>query len=312
MLLFVPNHTLLFLLYHKGEMKDRLCDLNNIVSKQSQEEPSVENGEDLDNGEVEHHAMVFEGEDTMDDVFKEAQAMHKKIAHLRLEVKKLGKQNTRFLTSVRRISSIKRDSNAIARNIKAEGEKLYARLQDMERQCKKLEEKQGAHSAFTRMVRSQYNSLTSAFHSAMSEYNEAEMAQRENCKIRIQRQTEIMGKEVTGDQIEEMIETGKWNVFSDNLVTDERAFRSALSEIEDRHKELLELESRIRDIHELFFQLALLVEQQGAMVDNIEANVCAAEEFIGKATVEIKKAVKYKKKNPCRQLFCCCFPCCNK
>ncbi|XP_060789091.1 syntaxin-11a [Neoarius graeffei] len=290
-------------------MKDRLCDLNNVASKNSQVEPDEEN---VDNGELEQHAVVFEGEDIMDDMFKEAQAMHKKIAHLRMEVKRLGKQNTRFLTSVRRISSIKRDSNAIARNIKAEGEKLYARLQQMEAQCKELDEKHGAHSVLARMVRSQYNSLTNAFHSAMSEYNEAEMAQRENCKIRIQRQTEIMGKQVTGDQIEEMIETGKWNVFSDDLVTDERTFRSALSEIENRHKELLELESRIRDIHELFFQLALLVEQQGAMVDNIEANVCATEEFIGKATVEIKKAVKYKKQNPCRQLFCCCFPCCNK
>lgn len=290
-------------------MKDRLCDLNNVASKNSQVEPDEEN---VDNGELEQHAVVFEGEDIMDDMFKEAQAMHKKIAHLRMEVKRLGKQNTRFLTSVRRISSIKRDSNAIARNIKAEGEKLYARLQQMEAQCKELDEKHGACSVLARMVRSQYNSLTNAFHSAMSEYNEAEMAQRENCKIRIQRQTEIMGKQVTGDQIEEMIETGKWNVFSDDLVTDERTFRSALSEIENRHKELLELESRIRDIHELFFQLALLVEQQGAMVDNIEANVCATEEFIGKATVEIKKAVKYKKQNPCRQLFCCCFPCCNK
>lgn len=308
----LTNYILLFLLYHKGEMKDRLCDLNSVLSKTSQEEPCVENGENIENGELEQHAMGFEGEDIMDDMFKEAQSMHKKIANLRMEVKRLGKQNTRFITSVRRISSIKRDSNAIARNIKAEGEKLYARLQQMEAQCKELEEKHGAQSALVRMVRAQYNSLTSAFHGAMSEYNEAEMAQRENCKIRIQRQTEIMGKEVTGDQIEEMIESGKWNVFSDNLVTDERAFRSALNEIENRHKELLELESRIRDIHELFFQLALLVEQQGSMVDNIEANVCATEEFIGKATVEIKKAVKYKKKNPCRQLLCCCFPCCNK
>lgn len=292
-------------------MKDRLCELN-IISKNSQEEPCDENGENVDNGELEQHVVVFEGEDIMDEVFKEAQSMHKKIAHLRMEVKRLGKQNTRFLTSVRRISSIKRDSNAIARNIKAEGEKLYGRLQQMEAQCKELEEKYGAHSTLARIVRSQYNSVTSAFHGAMFEYNEAEMEQRENCKIRIQRQTEIMGKEVTGDQIEEMIETGKWNVFSDDLVTDERAFRSALNEIENRHKELLELESRIRDIHELFFQLALMVEHQGAMVDNIEANVLATQEFIAKATVEIKKAVKYKKKNPCRQLFCCCFPCCNK
>ncbi|XP_016401008.1 syntaxin-11-like [Sinocyclocheilus rhinocerous] len=293
-------------------MRDRLVELGGVPTKDHREEDQVDSGEDVDSGEFEQHAVVFEGEDIMEGTFREVQSVQKEIAQLRMEVKRLGKQNTRFLTSVRRISSIKRDSNTIARNIKTKGENLYARIQKMDALCKDLEEKHGAHSALARMVRGQFVSITGSFHEAMNEYNSAEMAQRDNCKSRIQRQVKIMGKEVTGDQIEEMIETGKWNVFSDDLLTDGRTARSALTEIENRHKELLELESRIRDIHDLFFQLALLVEEQGPMVDNIEANVYATQDFVAKATTQIKKAVKYKKKNPCRQLFCCCFPCCNK
>lgn len=295
-------------------MRDRLVELGGVATKiiKEEEEDQVENGYDVDNDEFEQHAMVFEGEDIMEDTFKEAQSIQKEIGQLRMEVKRLGKQNTRFLTSVRRISSIKRDSNTIARSIKTKGESLYARIQKLDGHCKELEEKHGAHSALVRMIRGQFVSITGAFHEAMNEYNAAEMAQRDNCMTRIQRQAEIMGKEVTGDQIEEMIETGKWNVFSDDLLTDGRTARSALTEIENRHKELLELESRIRDIRELFFQLALLVEEQGPMVDNIEANVYATQDYVAKATTQIKKAVKYKKKNPCRQIFCCCFPCCNK
>lgn len=293
-------------------MRDRLSELASIANKVLQEESRVDKGENVDEDELEQHAVVFEGEDIMEDTFREAQSIQKDIAQLRMEVKRLGKQNTRFLTSVRRISSIKRDSNTIARSIKTKGEHLYARIQKMDALRKELEEQHGAESALVRMVRHQFVSITSSFHEAMNEYNNAEMAQRDNCKTRIQRQAEIMGKEVTGEQVEQMIETGKWNVFSDDLLTDGRTARSALNEIENRHKELLELESRIKDIHELFFQLALLVEEQGPMVDNIETNVCATEDYVAKATEQIKKAVKYKKKNPCRQLFCCCFPCCNK
>lgn len=295
-------------------MRDRLVELEGIATKiiKEEEEDQADSGDDVDNDEFEQHAVVFEGEDIMEDAFKEAQSIQKEIAQLRMEVKRLGKQNTRFLTSVRRISSIKRDSNTIARGIKTKGESLYARIQKLDGLCKELEEKQGAHSALVRMIRGQFVSITGAFHEAMNEYNAAEMAQRDNCMTRIQRQAEIVGKEVTEDQIEEMIETGKWNVFSDDLLTDGRTARSALTEIENRHKELLELESRIRDIRELFFQLALLVEEQGPMVDNIEANVYATQDYVAKATTQIKKAVKYKKKNPCRQIFCCCFPCCNK
>lgn len=295
-----------------GKMKDRLTELQAFTPAEQEYKPTENErlaGEDEE--PLEQHAIVFEGEDMMDGIYKDAQAMRKEIQLLRMDVKRLGKQNTRFLTSVRRISSIKRDSNALGRDIKARGESIYKKLEKMGKLSKELEEVHGVTSALARMVRSQYVSLTSAFHSAMSEYNEAEMAQRENCKTRIQRQAEIMGKEVTREQIDEMTETGKWNVFSDNLLLEGRTARSALNEIENRHKELLELEGRIRDIHDLFFQMAMLVEQQGCMLDNIEANVGATEDYVAKASAQIKQAKIYKKSNPCKKLFCCCFPCCK-
>lgn len=234
---------------------------------------------------TEQDVVVFEGEEEMEETFREVQAMHKEIAQLRIEVKQLGKQSTRYLTSMRRFSSIKRDSNSIARDIKARGQALYTRLQQMETRCQRLDQEYGVHSSLARMVRAQCVSLTVAFHTVMSEYNEAEMGQRDNCMKRIQRQAEIVGQEVTGEQIEEMIESGKWNAFSENLVADGRAARSALSEIETRQKELLDLEGRIRDIHELFLQLALLVEEQGSKLNNIESNMATTQDYVAKATV---------------------------
>ncbi|MEQ2223825.1 hypothetical protein ILYODFUR_001052 [Ilyodon furcidens] len=295
-------------------MKDRLCELQTLPASPS-EEGSGPNGNQAHSTEdeepSEQEAIVFQGEDVMDSIYKEAQMMRKEMLLLKLDVKRLGKQNSRFLTSVRRLSSIKRDSNALGKDIKARGEAIYARLEKLGKLSKEQEEEHGPTSAVARMVRSQYVSLTSAFHEAISEYNEAEMVQRENCKTRIQRQAEIMGQEVSREQIDEMIETGKWNIFSDNLLLEGRTARSALNEIENRHKELLELESRIKDIHELFFQLALLVEEQGTMLDNIEANVGATQDYVAKAGVQIKQAKIYKKNNPCKKLFCCCFPCCK-
>ncbi|XP_069016723.1 syntaxin-11a [Embiotoca jacksoni] len=291
-------------------MRDRLCELQTSTPKPAEDERGPEE-EQQDEEQLEQQAVVFEGEEVMDTVYKEAQAMRAEMRLLKGDVKRLGKQNTRLLTSVRRISSIKKDSNALGRDIKARGEAVYARLERLGKRSKELEEKHGSTSAVARMVRSQYVSLTSAFHAVMSEYNDTEMVQRENCKTRIQRQAEIMGQEVSREQIDDMIETGKWNVFSDNLLLEGRTARSALSEIENRHKELLQLEGRIRDIHELFFQMALLVEEQGGRLDNIEANVSATQDFIVKAEIQIRKAGKYKKNNPCKKLFCCCFPCCR-
>ncbi|KAG2468094.1 syntaxin-11a [Polypterus senegalus] len=288
-------------------MKDRLGDLQNFCDNSTDKLTNDE----TDNGELVQEAILFDEDHIMDVLFKEVHSLRRENDLLKMEVKRLGKQNTRFLTSMRRISSIKRDSNSIARDIKTRGEGVYKRLQKMEASSKEIEEKYGVNSALARIVRAQLVSLTNGFRDAMFEYNEAEMSQRENCKIRIQRQLEIMGKDVSGDQLEDMIEKGKWDVFSENLLTDGKAARSALNEIENRHKELLDLESRIRDVHDLFFQMALLVEEQGSMLNNIEMNVQRTEDYLGEAMTHIKKAVEYKKKNPCRQLFCCCFPCCR-
>lgn len=281
------------------------------AGEERRSEESLGSSAEEDEEQLEHQAVVFEGDDVLNGLQREVHALRKEMLLLKMDVKRLNKQNTRFLTSVRRISSIKRDSNALGRDIKNRGKAIYARLEKMGKQSKELQEDPGPPSAVARMVHSQYVSLTAAFHAAISEYNEAEMAQRENCKTRIQRQAEIMGKEVSREQIDEMVETGKWNVFSDNVLLEGRSARSALSEIESRHKELLELEARIREIQELFFQMAQLVEEQGCMIDNIQANVCATQDYVDKASAQVTKAVRYKKSNPCKKLFCCCFPCCH-
>lgn len=298
-----------------SEMRDRLSELQVVrhkppdVSPEGQSATTAADDEDRD---PEEHVALFDGEDAMESFFKEVQATRVEIGLLRINVKNLGKQSTRFLTSMRRISSIKRDSNAVGRDIKKRAELTFARLAKLETRSKALEEELGPSAALVRMVRSQYISLSGAFHDALSEFNDAEVLERENCMSRIRRQAEIMGKELSVEQIEDMIETGEWSAFSENLLTDGRtSARQALTEIENRHKELVELEGRIRDVRELFFQLALLVEQQGFMVDNIQANVSATEDYVTKATGQITLAVKYKRDNPCRKLCCCCFPCCS-
>lgn len=289
-----------------GEMRDRLLEL--LTSDLPVHEFAVEenqSGEDVE--EQVEQIIVSDDQEMMKGLYREVQALRKEMQLLRMDVRRLGKQNTRFLTSVRRISSIKRDSNALRRDIKDRINGLYAYMEKLRQQGKEPENS----PAVARMVHLQCESLTATFYEIIYEYNEAEMAQRENCMTRIQRQANIMGKELSKDQIEEMIETGKVNMFSDNVLLEGRSAKSALNEIENRHKELLELESRIREIQELFFQMAHLVEEQGYKLDNIEANVLLTKDYVAKAQVHVRKAVRYKRSHPCKKLFCCCFPCCR-
>ncbi|XP_057714675.1 syntaxin-11a [Corythoichthys intestinalis] len=292
-------------------MIDRLSELRALAAKPPEVvEYSLEGNRDEDVSIM----QIFAGEEDMECIHKEVQGTRKEILLLTMDVKRLGKESSRFLTSVRRFSSIKRDANALGRGIKTRGEALFTRLERLSRLSEELARVHGDSSAVARVARCQLAALTGSFHLAMTEYNRAEMEQRENCTARIQRQAAIVGKEVTRGQIEELMETGKWDAFvGDGLLTTAgaRSARSALSEIESRRRELLELEGRIRDMRDLFFQVALLAEEQGCMVDHIEDHVRGAQDYVAAAGNHVRQAIKYKKANPCKKIFCCCFPCCH-
>ncbi|XP_035534036.1 syntaxin-11b.1 [Morone saxatilis] len=298
-------------------MRDRLSNLqemsNGHVEPMEYAESTVSesfSNVDLED-ELAHEAVVFDNSPALEGVFSQSQDIHREIQLIRLEVKRLREQNSRILKGVTTMSTIKRDSNAIGADIKTRAEGVLAHLQEMDGRARKLEEECGSNSAITRIARTQYACLSNGFRDAMFDYNEAEMSHRENCKAQIRRQMEIVGREMTGEEVEEMIETGQWNIFNDNVVSEGKTARSALSKIEKRHQELVDLEARINGIHEIFLDIAMLVEDQGTMLTSIQTNVQKTDEDIQLALVKLGKAKRHDKKNPFKRMFCSCFPCYN-
>lgn len=285
-------------------MRDRLFELHELSRLYGQYSPDTEG--DL---QLPRETLLFETDYALANVFKDIQAIRTSSNHLKEDVKRLGKQNTRFLTSMRRFSSIKRDTNTIAKDIKARGEEIHRKLQALRDFSEDAETKYGSGAILARVSKDHYNDLMHAFQEAMFAYNETEMKQRDNCKVRIQRQLEIMGKDVSGNQIEDMIEQGRWDVFSENLLSDIKGARTALNEIETRHKELMKLECRIKEVHELFLQVAIMVEEQADTFDVIELNVQNVEDYVGESKDQVRRALEYRRKHPCRTLLCCCLSC---
>ncbi|KPP73984.1 syntaxin-11-like [Scleropages formosus] len=291
-------------------MRDRLTELQEVPADGQESMSTSDTFSNVDLDDVEpQQAVVFDHNRSLDTVFEEAQEIRREIQLIRLDVNRLREQNSRILSEAATMSAISQDSNAIAADIKSRGEAVLARLQKMAARSKELEETQGSNSAVARVARTQYVCLSNNFRDAMFEYNDAEMSHRENCKSNLQRQLEIVGKEVSGEQIEEMMANDQWNVFTENVQVEGKTVYSALNQIESRHKELLELENRVRSLHELFLDAALLVEEQGPMMNTIQANINKTDAELGCAMVKLGTAKKYDSKNPFKRIFCGCFPC---
>ncbi|KAM3861087.1 uncharacterized protein ACN63O_014511 [Diretmus argenteus] len=292
-------------------MRDRLEMLQTIKEEQEDSDSELYGSQDdIDKVNLSQEAVVFEGSSCIDSILKEAHSIRKDIFLLGLEVERLGKNNERFGTTVRRLSLLKQASDSIAKGIHQRGEAIYARIQALGEQSSQLEEKEGPYSAVSRIARTQHSTLTRAFHTAMADYNEAEEMQKETCRMRLQRQASIMGADISDKELDELVDKGGegWTELSQSLQMEGHSSRWAMCQIKDRHKELIQLEARLREIHDLFMDMAMLVEEQGPMLNNIEANVSGTHEYIEVVNVHIKTALQYKRKNPCQQ--CCpCLPC---
>ena len=254
-------------------------------------------------------AVVFDTSQDLDEVLGKAQEIHREVQLIRLETKRLREQNARVLQGTTRMSAIKRDANTIGTDIKLRAEGVLQKLRDMDHEARRMEEEHGTNAAVSRVARTQYACLSNGFRDTMFDYNEAEMSHRENCKAHIQRQMEIVGREVTGEEVEDMIETGQWNIFSGELLAEGKTARSALTQIEKRHQDLVDLETRIKNIHEIFLDIALLVEEQGPMLTSIQGNIQKTDGHIQEALMKLGRAKRHDKNNPFKKMFCSCFPC---
>ncbi|CAI9623411.1 unnamed protein product, partial [Staurois parvus] len=102
-------------------MKDRLSELLEYSRLHSQ---YIENDEE----DLSQELAMFETDHSLEVLYNDIQLIRTENHLLKVDVKRLGKQTTRFLTSMRRLSSIKRDSNSIAKDIKLRGEGIHRKF----------------------------------------------------------------------------------------------------------------------------------------------------------------------------------------
>lgn len=63
-----------------------------------------------------------------------------------------------------------------------------------------------------------------------------------------------------------------------------------LSEIQERHDAVKEIERSLLELHQIFLDMAALVEAQGNMLNDIESNVSKASSFVMRGTDQLQGA----------------------
>ncbi|XP_058653442.1 syntaxin 3b isoform X4 [Onychostoma macrolepis] len=227
----------------------------------------------------------------MDEFFSQIEDIRNSIDKIDENVAEVKKIYSVILSAPTSDQKTQDDLEARTNDIKKMANNARNKLKTIERNLE-MEEVERV-SADIRIRKSQHAVLSRKFVDVMTKYNEAQVDFREKSKGRIQRQLEITGKATTDEELEEMLEGGNAAVFTAGIV-DSGISKQALSEIEARHKDIVRLESSIKELHDMFVDIAMLVESQGGMIDRIESNMDQSVGFVERAVADTKKAAKYQ------------------
>ncbi|CAM4783777.1 unnamed protein product [Rotaria magnacalcarata] len=214
-----------------------------------------------------------------------------KISELVDEVKRL---HSTILAAPQPDDRTKEELEEKMADIKKIANDVRVKLKKMEQEQELSQSSSNRTQAQFRIEKSQLFVLAQKFRDVMNDYNQVQLGYRQKCKERIQRQLEITGRSVTEGEVEEMLESGNPAVFTQGIMVETAQAKQSLADIEARHGDIMKLEKSIRELHDMFIDMAALVQTQGEMIDRIEYNVVQSENFVKAANTDTKKAVKFQ------------------
>ncbi|RWS14960.1 syntaxin-like protein, partial [Dinothrombium tinctorium] len=245
--------------------------------------------EDEDDFEVE-----IPNSEMKNEFFQQVEEILDMVEKMKADVEEVKKVQSAILSSPGSDEKLKHQLDDLMNTIKKSSNVVRGRLKVMEQEIDKIEES-GDMSADFRIRKTQHSMLLQKFVQTMTDYNQTQVDYRERCKARIQRQLEIAGKSTTAEEVEEMLESGNAQIFTEGICTDSAQMRQTLADIEARHSDIKKLEQSIFELHEMFLDMATLVENQGEMIDRIEFHVGKAVEYVKAGTEDTRKALKLQR-----------------
>ncbi|XP_023207022.1 syntaxin-1A-like isoform X1 [Xiphophorus maculatus] len=229
----------------------------------------------------------------MEEFFEQVEEIRGFIETLAEKVEEVKRKHSAILASPNPDEKTKADLEDLMADIKKLANKIRSKLKSIQ-QTIEQEEGQNRSSADLRIRKTQHSTLSRKFVEVMSEYNTTQSDYRERCKGRIQRQLEITGRNTTNEELESMLESDNPAIFTSGIIMD-NITQQAMNEIETRHNEIIKLENSIRELHDMFMDMAMLVESQGELVNNVQRSVLGAQEYVEEAKERIPKCKKFKK-----------------
>lgn len=107
----------------------------------------------------------------------------------------------------------------------------------------------------------------------------------------------VTGEHADDDTIENIIETGNSETFLQKAIQEQGRGQvmETIREIQERHDAVKDIEKNLIELHQIFMDMATLVEAQGEQLNDIEQHVNRATSYVARGTTQLKIAKDHQR-----------------
>ncbi|KAI8342597.1 t-SNARE [Chlamydoabsidia padenii] len=158
------------------------------------------------------------------------------------------------------------------------------------------------------MRKTQHAALKKKFIESIQRYQDIERTYQQKYRQRVERQIRIVQPNATSTDIDRVLDSDDTSqIFIQSLMQTNRSgqARAVLDEVQSRHDDIKKIEKTILELHQLFMDMQMMVEQQGQVLDQIEVYAETTTHDLEHGNRDVARAIVSAKATRAKKW--CCF-----
>jgi t-SNARE complex subunit (syntaxin) len=251
----------------------------------------------------------IESQTYMDAFFRDVQSIQSSIQEINHATKRIGEINeeTILTTSEAKEKSLSMELRPLIDQTNKKAKKTKNLLQVLKEETGKLNKEKKLTTADLRVRDNLCNTTTRKFIDEMKLYQNAQQKYKSDLKSKNERQIRNVNPSATDEEIDQIMRSdgGREQLFQQQIlaggVNDQ--IKQTYTKVSTKYQDVKLLEQSVAELHQMFLDFALLTEQQGELIDQIEFNVKNAADHVEDANVQVYEAIEISK--GIRKKQCC-------
>eukprot|EP00546_Thalassionema_frauenfeldii_P005920 CAMPEP_0178913494 /NCGR_PEP_ID=MMETSP0786-20121207/10873_1 /TAXON_ID=186022 /ORGANISM="Thalassionema frauenfeldii, Strain CCMP 1798" /LENGTH=290 /DNA_ID=CAMNT_0020586241 /DNA_START=48 /DNA_END=917 /DNA_ORIENTATION=+ len=290
-------------------MNNVLGVLPDWVNDPSDEEEEGKGGDDNAENDIETGKKKTKQDYDKEIFFLAVEEVKKRITKVQWatgEIEKISEQAQKATTTEKE-QELSRNLRRVIDSTNKEAKNAKNMLGDLKNENETLKNNGEISESELRVRENLLNTLTRKFIDEMKAYQASQQNYKTDIQKKMKRQVKVVKPDATDEEVEDIMksEGGRDALYKQTIlaggVNDE--IRTVTAKVAGKYQDVKRLEESVAELHQMFLDFALLVEQQGELLNSIEHQVRQAADHVEEANQEVHSAIEIQKSVRKKQMW---------